>query len=424
MKHNGITLFSILILLVFAGSIFSFFKTLRTDYKNGLPRAEKIFEEISESAEKNPGQLKKEIFSTEEAIHSAKYTKNSKILIAYPDEQTSSQVSNSKLVKIFYKTIVDQENTYELKIALYILQPAVIYKAARQSFIVILAATLATIGVLIFISVKSKKSVHIENEETEPEENIPDSGFESEANTEITDSEETARDISSEENIPEPEETEIQETNISAPESEQNNENDILEPAEPAETSFSEKNENQAPESKNDSEAYYNEHKIMQEAQISSESTASLNERINFELTKSASNDQDFSLLLIETKDSEKFADIEKFLDDNYGKENIFNYKPQILALLKENTNIDEAEDKAALIENNIKAFFDEQNLAIGISSRSLRTITADRIISEAEEALNHAKNEPDSKIVGFHVDLEKYREFVENSSKQENISE
>lgn len=424
MKHNGITLFSILILLIFAGSIFSFFKTLRTDYKNGLPRAEKIFEEISESAEKNPGQLKKEIFSTEEAIHSAKYTKNSKILIAYPDEQTSSQVSNSKLVKIFYKTIVDQENTYELKIALYILQPAVIYKAARQSFIVILAATLATIGVLIFISVKSKKGMQIENEETEPEKNIPDSGFESEANTEITDSEETASDISNEENIPEPEETEIQESNISEPESEQSNENDILEPAEPAETSFSEENENQASESKNDSEAYYNEHKIMQEAQISSESTASLNERINFELTKSASNDQDFSLLLIEIKDSEKFADIEKFLDDNYGKENIFNYKPQILALLKENTNIDEAEDKAALIENNIKAFFDEQNLAIGISSRSLRTITADRIISEAEEALNHAKNEPDSKIVGFHVDLEKYREFVENSSKQENISE
>lgn len=429
MKHNGITLFSILILLVFAGSIFSFFKTIRTDYKDGLPRAEKIFEKISESAEKNPGQLKKEIFSTEEAIHSAKYTKNSKILIAYPDEQTSSQVSNSKLVKIFYKTIVDQENTYELKIALYILQPAVIYKAARQSFIVILAATLATIGVLIFISVKSKKGVQIENEETEPEKNIPDSGFESEANSEITDSEETASDISSEENIPEPEETEIQESNISEPESEQSNENDILEPAEPAETSFSEENENeenenQASESKNDSEAYYNEHKIMQEAQISSESTASLNERINFELTKSASNDQDFSLLLIEIKDSEKFADIEKFLDDNYGKENIFNYKPQILALLKENTNIDEAEDKAALIENNIKAFFDEQNLSIGISSRSLRTITADRIISEAEEALNHAKNEPDSKIVGFHVDLEKYREFVENSSKQENISE
>ena len=430
MKHNGITLFSILVLLVFAGSIFYFFNTIRVDYKNGLPRAEKIFEEISSQAEKNPEQLKKEMFSSEETVHSAKYTKNNRILIAYPDEQTSSQVSTTKLVKIFSKTIVEQENTYELKLALYILRPAVIYNAARQSFIIILGATLATIGVLIFISVKSKKGAptETETEESTPDENPQEIKIE-EKNTGIQDNETAAEDDSAQENIPEPEETEIPE-DFSDSNSEQENETCSEEPeieipdSDSGFDSDSIETENQDSGNENDSEAYYNEHKIMQEARNSFEGEASLNERINFELTKSASNGQDFSLLLIEIKDSEKFADIKKFLDDNYGKENIFSYKPQILALLKENTSIDEAEDKAALIENNIKAFFEEQNLAIGISSRSLRTITADRILSEAEEALNHANNDPDSKIVGFHVDLEKYREFVENSQKAENDSE
>lgn len=430
MKHNGITLFSILVLLVFAGSIFYFFNTIRIDYKNGLPRAEKIFEEISSQAEKNPEQLKKEMFSSEETVHSAKYTKNNRILIAYPDEQTSSQVSTTKLVKIFSKTIVEQENTYELKLALYILRPAVIYNAARQSFIIILGATLATIGVLIFISVKSKKGVpaETETEESTLDENPQEIEIEEE-NTGIQDAENAAEDDCAQENIPEPEETEIPE-DFSDSNSEQENESSSEEPeielpdSDSGFDSDSVETENQDSGNENDSEAYYNEHKIMQEAQNSVEGEASLNERINFELTKAASNGQDFSVLLIEIKDSEKFADIKKFLDDNYGKENIFNYKPQILALLKENTNIDDAEDKAALIENNIKAFFEEQNLAIGISSRSLRTITADRILSEAEEALNHANSDPDSKIVGFHVDLEKYREFVENSQKAENDSE
>lgn len=430
MKHNGITLFSILVLLVFAGSIFYFFNTIRVDYKNGLPRAEKIFEEISSQAEKNPEQLKKEMFSSEETVHSAKYTKNNRILIAYPDEQTSSQVSTTKLVKIFSKTIVEQENTYELKLALYILRPTVIYNAARQSFIIILGATLATIGVLIFISVKSKKGVpaETETEESGPDENPQEIEIEEE-NTGIQENETAAKAASAQENIPEQEKTEIPE-DFSDSNSEQENENCSEEPeielpdSDSGFDSDSVETESQDSRNENDSEAYYNEHKIMQEARNSVEGEATLNERINFELTKAASNGQDFSVLLIEIKNSEKFADIKKFLDDNYGKENIFSYKPQILALLKENTNIDDAEDKAALIENNIKAFFEEQNLAIGISSRSLRTITADRILSEAEEALNHANNDPDSKIVGFHVDLEKYREFVENSQKAENDSE
>lgn len=123
MKRNGITFFSIFILTVFAAAIFYFFHTICADYKNGLSRSEQIFRKVSALAENSPDKIKTELFSNEAGILSAKYSKNNKTLIAYPDEQTASQVINSKLVKVFYKTIVIQEDTYELKIASYILRP-------------------------------------------------------------------------------------------------------------------------------------------------------------------------------------------------------------------------------------------------------------------------------------------------------------
>lgn len=413
MKHNAINFFSVLILLVFAGAIFYFFNTIHTDYKNGLSRSEEIFKEISSSAENSPEQIKPEMFTGKDGILSAKYSRNNRTLIAFPDEQTSSQVINSKLVKVFYKTIVSGEDTYELKIAVYILRPNVIYNAARNSFIIILAATLVTIGMLIFVSAKKKVS---NEEETKNDDINLDEEFNIKDETPAAETAENQEENKEEnensfENIENIEEIEIpKEEIISEPESESS---ENLEPQ-----------KEDSVEEEIPSDAYYNEHKIMQDAQDSSENSYSLKERINFELTKAASNEQDFSVLLLEIKDSSKFADIEKFLTDNYGKENIFNYKENTFALLKENTNIDEAEDKAALIENSIRTLYEEPNLAIGISSRSIRTITADRLLAEAEEALNHANNDPDSKIVGFHVDVEKYREFVENSKNQENNSE
>ena len=173
-----------------------------------------------------------------------------------------------------------------------------------------------------------------EREESTPDENPQEIEIEEE-NTGIQDAENAAEDDCAQENIPEPEETEVPE-NFSDSNSEQENESSSEEPeielpdSDSGFDSDSVETENQDSGNENDSEAYYNEHKIMQEAQNSVEGEASLNERINFELTKAASNGQDFSVLLIEIKDSEKFADIKKFLDDNYGKENMVDDPPKI----------------------------------------------------------------------------------------------
>jgi hypothetical protein len=51
--------------------------------------------------------------------------------------------------------------------------------------------------------------------------------------------------------------------------------------------------------------------------------------------------------------------------------------------------------------------------LCIGLSSRSGRLIEAERLILEAQRALEKAMADPVSHIVAFKSDPEKYREFI-----------
>ena len=51
--------------------------------------------------------------------------------------------------------------------------------------------------------------------------------------------------------------------------------------------------------------------------------------------------------------------------------------------------------------------------LYIGLSSRSGRLVNADRLIMEAQEALQKAKHDQKSPIIAFKSDPEKYRAFI-----------
>ncbi len=152
---------------------------------------------------------------------------------------------------------------------------------------------------------------------------------------------------------------------------------------------------------------------------VSSESSENnkeaLKSRIDYEISKSASNESDLSLFLIKVE-SNSATNIKKYLEDNFGKDNVFNYEDETFALLKEDTTVDEAEDDASKLEQEIKGLFPESKVFIGISSRSTRILGAERLLMEAEEALKHTSDDEDSHIIGFHVDIEKYRELLKNS--------
>lgn len=390
MKKAGISVFTIFVLALFAGTIFYFINTIRNDYKNGISRSENTFKEIAIFSENTPEKVTYETFSKDSGILSAQFSHNNETVIAYPDEETSSQVTNSGLVKVFNKTIVKDEDIYELKLAVYLLRPETIYSTAKNAFFLILFATLATIILLIVVSAKESKRKEDDNF-TEADE-IKEENYVENNSDEINENIDSENDDVYENST---DEEEITEENNDKSEENGESESEIA-----------------------SSEAYYNEQKVMESAMPEKDpiTEEELKNKINFELTKAASNEADLSLFLLQFDNPSSIDSIESYLCNNYGRDNVFNYSENVYALIKEDTTIDEAEDLAAAIEHEIKAMFPETTVFIGISSRAIRMLSAERLLMEAEEALKHTEDDDDSHIIGFHVDIEKYREFLKNS--------
>ena len=87
-------------------------------------------------------------------------------------------------------------------------------------------------------------------------------------------------------------------------------------------------------------------------------------------------------------------------------------------------TNVNEAisvaEDLYASIDEILAQYKNDSIIGIGISSRSLRMISGERLSNEAEVALNHAMEDESSPIVAFKVDPQKYRNFLAAQAEQE----
>lgn len=87
-------------------------------------------------------------------------------------------------------------------------------------------------------------------------------------------------------------------------------------------------------------------------------------------------------------------------------------------------TNVNEAisvaEDLYASIDEILAQYESDSIIGIGISSRSLRMISGERLSNEAEVALNHAMEDENSPIVAFKVDPQKYRNFLAAQAEQE----
>ena len=93
-----------------------------------------------------------------------------------------------------------------------------------------------------------------------------------------------------------------------------------------------------------------------------------------------------------------------------------------------QHSDIDTAMQNAEVLHSDIasalKAAGQDSKPLIGISSRSLRLISAEWLKNEAEQALIHAEEDPNSPIIAFRVNPEKYRKFIggqDEDQEQEN---
>ncbi|MCX7025420.1 MAG: hypothetical protein NT080_12530 [Spirochaetes bacterium] len=150
-----------------------------------------------------------------------------------------------------------------------------------------------------------------------------------------------------------------------------------------------------------------------------------LKERLGAELGRSASFEQDLVLavVLFEESAGNETAHIicAKTAIDFFGFRDLsFGHGERGFAFILPNIDIDHgirmAEEffkKATFILKDYRDPMSYMDLHIGLASRSGRLISADRLLTEAESALEHAKSDHDSHIVAFVTDADKYRSFI-----------
>lgn len=144
--------------------------------------------------------------------------------------------------------------------------------------------------------------------------------------------------------------------------------------------------------------------------------------RLESELSRASSSELDLSLILIRIPDinfEEPYgvSICNKILDLFHYKDIIFEYKNDGIAIICNGSDIDKAMETAEIIHTEICSILNASDIntkpVIGIASRTLRFISGERLIVEAEQALLHAKDDPESPIIAFRVNPEKYRKFM-----------
>ncbi|WP_294429495.1 hypothetical protein [uncultured Treponema sp.] len=93
----------------------------------------------------------------------------------------------------------------------------------------------------------------------------------------------------------------------------------------------------------------------------------------------------------------------------------LFEYKADAYATILRGVDLQAAVDIFEEVYNKVADFLKDNNavneVSIGISSVSGRNVDAERVSLEANQALEYASQDPDSPIVAFRVNPEKYRE-------------
>lgn len=146
--------------------------------------------------------------------------------------------------------------------------------------------------------------------------------------------------------------------------------------------------------------------------------------RLESELSRASSSELDLSLLLIKIPEID-FEDpcgidcCNQILNIFHYRDIIFEYKNDGIAVIVNGVDIDKAMETSEQIYaelcSTLTQNYKNTKPLIGISSRTLRFISGERLIIEAEQALLHAQEDADSPIIAFRVNPEKYRKFMAN---------
>lgn len=395
--------------LVFLLSIFYFGFNLYNDYLTGSSEVSKkyttILTKVRSATEKDNSNIAKNVSNSIHNMNDFAFIqvkKDNTVIFSYPNNFTREQ-TKSNLTKSFDGNFTNSNGKFSIACEIYLLNPGSVSYYAKLSFLMILIITLVTVIMIIYLNVNDNKKNVTEKVEKIADESEDDNSTEqadenTEEETEVTESEQV--EITSE------------------------NED----------SSESAKTVTETPKEK--IELPYEE---LKPVQIKVENTevspiGLFNEengigwqnyllpRLESELNRAISSEFDLSLFVIKLpqidRNSETFLNICKYLILQFQfKDLIFEYKDDCVVAMKINMNLDEALVFSEKIYSDIKNMIENNDCYIGISTRSIRMVSGERLLFEAEEAMQHAELDQTSPVIAFRVDSEKYRQYFEHNN-------
>ena len=465
MKNRFIVIYTIFASAVFIFAVSFFGFNLFREYQTNLEKSDKKFTELTSdirtlsfNQENNNAAYSKGIkdsIGDAGAYSYIQVRRNNETVVLYPTGK-SREETVSKLTKAFTTSITVNKQSVTIDCNLYLIRPDSIFYYARVSFLMILIITIITIIMIIYLNVSENTSdvISIEEDseeldETEADEETDEDVLvseEKENNEASSDTEEEGpRDIpdyfdevgiseESDDSIDAAEAPEAQDTE--EPSSENHAEVTpeevkaiLAEPltdeavaasasaSEPAKLPVDEVKpatvaQASADTNSNEPSGLYNP-----ETGIGWESY--LSTRLNNEIDRATASEIDLSLFIIKLsevpKTNEAFKNVCNYLAIQFQfKDLLFEFKDDCIVAIKISMNVDEALNLADKLYHDICNIINGNNCRIGISSRSIRMVTGDRLILEAEQAIEHS--DQSSPVIAFRVDSEKYRQLMEQN--------
>lgn len=459
MSKKFVNVYFALSLIVFILALSIFASNLIKEYKYQASNSLSFFTEISNNFENESLLDSVSKYQDDPSIIACQISRNEKILFNKTDNFNFD--TKSKLIKTFEAKKTINEENYSLKLAIYLISPESIYQNAKKTFYIILALTILTALLIALNAIDTRENKTSEpkysEDDSDSDANIEDSisldDIEADSKTqtysqeeikipeEVSESTTTSLDETTEEkkDFSSEKKFEIEDTSLERAEKAENTENienientENTENAEVRENNitldekydslenediaiFDEKSEDNSSPLNNPFVDNKNEEKERDSETRDKEEV--IKSPLEAKLKQIIDENVDFSLFLLKSPSSDYIATIKEILTPGFfEKEMVFDFNSDTLALIKSKMTIEDAETFASNFHTAIADKLSNCITKVGISSRSTRIITAERLITEVIEALKHAQADKDSHIIGFHVDIEKYNEYLQNS--------
>ena len=359
-------------------------------------------------------------------------------VVYYPSGKLKEETV-SKLTKSFTKEIIVNTEPILIECNIYLIRPDSIFYYARVSFLMILIITINTNIIIIYINLTQQNSdvIYLTEEAIEENENDDNLALNAEEDKVSEDTNETKEDSITSENNSE-NEIIVEDTgdfdnlNTKSEESEENEHKLAEVTPEEVKAILSEPLTDQETQK---------EETVTEPAKLPVDEVAPaqtdippsglfdpetgigwesyLLTRLNNEIDRATASEIDLSLFVVKLPEvdmkSEIFKNVCNYLAIQFQfKDLLFEHKNDSIIAIKISMNVDEALNLADKLYSDICNILNNRNCRIGISSRSIRMVTGERLILEAEQSIEHT--DANSPVIAFRVDSEKYRQLMEQN--------